>query len=361
MPYSYQSGAIERQWLQASHDTLVRSRNGFCFYAANEKLLKRDILPWLNFSQDAFLPHRQAVCLREPTEDERPALSRFEGTARAEWIEPLHGIPRHPLFTIGKKHSFTASHGCRFPSSLPRASLFDIRYLILADHCCSASSSSGRLGQHLFFDLGTSEYGGAAGVVDGRMRNFEGVFGSRASIPLFIELYRQRCVTFDHIFAFEAAAMSHRQFWHGVPPSLRAKIRLYNTPVVEPVSEDGGTRNATAAAAASLPYHVSSVLALLLETARPADFVVLKVDIDGGPELRLVRAIAERPELAALVDELFFEYHFRAPNRMFDELWGSEKMAGGVPSVKEGGSTVVDALALMLKLRRRGVRAHFWV
>lgn len=61
MPYSYQSGAIERQWLQASHDTLVRSRNGFCFYAANEKLLKRDILPWLNFSQDAFLPHRQAV------------------------------------------------------------------------------------------------------------------------------------------------------------------------------------------------------------------------------------------------------------------------------------------------------------
>lgn len=31
------------------------------------------------------------------------------------------------------------------------------------------------------------------------------------------------------------------------------------------------------------------------------------MDIDGGPELEIVEAIAARDELAALVDEIFFE------------------------------------------------------
>ena len=33
-----------------------------------------------------------------------------------------------------------------------------------------------------------------------------------------------------------------------------------------------------------------------------------QVDIDGGPEIDLVRRIAEEPELYERVDELFFEY-----------------------------------------------------
>ena len=39
--------------------------------------------------------------------------------------------------------------------------------------------------------------------------------------------------------------------------------------------------------------------------ASPTDFVVLKVDIDGGPEIEIVTAIAKRPELSRLVDVLF--------------------------------------------------------
>ena len=122
--------------------------------------------------------------------------------------------------------------------------------------------------------------------------------------------------------------------------------------------------------------------------------MVLKVDIDHTPiELSVVKAIAEDPRLTALVDELFFEFHF-----WFDGLdfgWG-----GGAPAVPAAPSvqrriigrghgrglaartatdarrldetraesdalrlnrTVDDALRLMRKLRERGVRAHFWI
>ena len=43
---------------------------------------------------------------------------------------------------------------------------------------------------------------------------------------------------------------------------------------------------------------------------RPEDFVVLKIDIDEGTEMQIVHVIANCPELADLVDEIFFEYHF---------------------------------------------------
>ena len=39
---------------------------------------------------------------------------------------------------------------------------------------------------------------------------------------------------------------------------------------------------------------------------------------------------------------------------VFNDIWGSQLNA------KKHG-TVVDALGLMLALRRRGVRSHFWV
>ena len=96
-------------------------------------------------------------------------------------------------------------------------------------------------------------------------------------------------------------------------------------------------------------HPANSFLGVLEAAAVPDDFVAVKVDIDTmGVELTIVEALAERPELAALVDELFFEYHFH-----FDGLdfgWG-----------KRPRDSVDDALALMSTLRRLGIRAHFWV
>lgn len=96
--------------------------------------------------------------------------------------------------------------------------------------------------------------------------------------------------------------------------------------------------------------------------ASPEDFVVVKVDIDTpAAELTIMEAIADRPEIAALVDELFFEYHFD-----FDGLdfgWHIRR-----PGARRrfrydtvSNASVDDALGLMRRLREAGVRSHFWV
>ena len=101
---------------------------------------------------------------------------------------------------------------------------------------------------------------------------------------------------------------------------------------------------------------MSDALQMMLSVATPEDFVALKVDIDGGDELGIVRRVAEDPRLYSLVDELFFEYHF-----YFDGLnfgWLTHKNGA---NYARWNHTVDDALRLMRRLRERGVRAHFWI
>ena len=82
--------------------------------------------------------------------------------------------------------------------------------------------------------------------------------------------------------------------------------------------------------------------------ARPIDFVALKVDIDTpSVEVPLMEAILNSEALLGLIDEVFFEYHFKVRP---DFGWGNRMNA-----------TVNDALRLMQRLRMQGVRAHFWV
>ena len=81
----------------------------------------------------------------------------------------------------------------------------------------------------------------------------------------------------------------------------------------------------------------------------------MKVDIEGqrgAPEVQLVEAIAERPELRRLVDEIYFERHFYFDGKNFG--WGKRMSA-------EKHGTVDDAVRLMHRLRVAGIRAHFWV
>ena len=64
--------------------------------------------------------------------------------------------------------------------------------------------------------------------------------------------------------------------------------------------------------------------------------------------MTIIQAIANRPEIAALIDELYFEYHFWFDNMDFG--WGSV-----------GSGDVDTALGLMRRLRELGIRAHFWI
>ena len=118
---------------------------------------------------------------------------------------------------------------------------------------------------------------------------------------------------------------------------MRAKLHFYNAPV-----------------------STEWALRTIYFTARPEDFVVVKVDIDGSmdTELHIVNAIADTPALARLVDEVYFEYHFYAK-----DIPGSgwQMQNTNKSRARYTNTTVDDALELMQRLRRRGVRSHFWV
>jgi hypothetical protein len=94
-----------------------------------------------------------------------------------------------------------------------------------------------------------------------------------------------------------------------------------------------------------------NVLEKMKLAVRPQDFVVVKVDFDSPHlEVSLVEAIARSPQLAALVDEIFVEYHFNV-----SPSFGWHKMH------MQMNRTVDDALQLMRRLREVGVRSHFWI
>jgi hypothetical protein len=146
------------------------------------------------------------------------------------------------------------------------------------------------------------------------------------SIPLFRELYRQNCIEFDHVWGWEAQRMPG--WWERVPTEDRQKITFYNDPV---------------------NMSDSSALGVLRREARPEDFVVLKLDIDTPwLEEKIINEILSRPEDAALIDELFFEFHV-----IVDDLRVRR------PHERDR-DTPRHALEVMTKLRQRGIRAHFW-
>ena len=166
-----------------------------------------------------------------------------------------------------------------------------------------------------------------------------------ASVPSWIDRYARRCINFDRIFAWEARLFDGPAWWATLPPHVRMRTSFYNVRV-DAEQETPAATNAPPRAANGM-----NVLSWLSHTVAPDDFVVLKLDIDHSPtELSIMHALAEDPRLLALVDELWFEYHFQ-----FDQgvEFGWKKT--------HFNRTVDDALRLMHTLRARGVRAHFWV
>ena len=330
---------------------------------------------WTAYTESVFSPNRKPY--RKPSESVANMMSRFTHHIgdRTQWgsmIEPLTGVGRHPLFILSKNEEekeilvwrHTHSHWWQIWKKRPKAQdsdadrLFDIRYLFLENNCKLSPEEKSEDYVHFpereytetkLFDLGCTVYQKDGVPLTGttKMDVTEGS-GAGPSIPLFYNLYEERCINFDHIWAWEGIKYDPAIWWAPIPPELRHKLRFINTYVNELSLEDSvaGIKEAP----------LDSFLRLLPLAAKESDFVVLKVDIDGGPEMEIVQAIAARPELYRLVDEMFFEYHYN-----YDDFqnfgWGGEKPNGSI----EPGSSVDTAMELMQKLRSRGIRAHFWI
>ena len=149
-----------------------------------------------------------------------------------------------------------------------------------------------------------------------------------------------------------------------VPPDIVGVLSYFNVPVE---TDPGGKENP---------------LRIMLDLCTPADFIVIKIDIDNAPlEHAFIDQIIQNPRLHGLIDELFFEHHVeRSPMEFrgwhetvrkgvdptahrFTDLQdppappGAEYVRGNV--TKDNGITA--SYAIFNILRELGIRAHSWV
>ena len=116
-----------------------------------------------------------------------------------------------------------------------RRTLFNIDYILLENQCDKADKADKpKRGRNKFFDLGCTTYGDWDGDPS---RPLE-ASGSGPSIPLFFSWYRENCVEFDDIYAWEGAHHRPAAWWRHVPPFLRPRRALAALfPATLPASE----------------------------------------------------------------------------------------------------------------------------
>ncbi len=149
----------------------------------------------------------------------------------------------------------------------------------------------------------------------------------------------QRKIVFDQDYGFEYTLLEPQDFWRAVPPSIRPLYHFFNAPV-SAGSEDKDL----------------SPLKMLWEIATPEDFVSFKLDIDTPEvEIPIAMELLRNPEMAKLIDEFFFELHFRCEVLMYCG-WGD-----AMPQEYHGLKLDREsALNFFKKLRDAGIRSHFW-
>lgn len=83
-------------------------------------------------------------------------------------------------------------------------------------------------------------------------------------------------------------------YWRRVPAAWKPFWHFHNIPVQSALD------------------HADSPLRYIRQLASPQDFVAFKLDIDHPDmEMPIALALRDQPELFQLVDEFFFELHFR--------------------------------------------------
>jgi hypothetical protein len=218
-------------------------------------------------------------------------------------IEPIMGILRHPAALC---------------MSSPKDSTNDLMrkdWLILpnAEYFLDVARKPSKV---IFYDLGASTYK-------------TGVGGS--SQEWFVDEFSKRNMEFDDVFAWEATKHDDAEIFKDMPPSMLHKVRYYNVPVELD------------------PKALHNPIRLLKASARPEDYVVIKLDIDTSwLEVGLIKQLLGDPDAFRLVDELFFEHHTLG-NPMVHFWRGSAQQ------------DITDSYSLFTELRTKGIRAHSWV
>ena len=342
--------AIEVQWakITTNHCALIYVQSN-----------STDIKTWLNATNRSWTPILRA---ESPRSEHLSVLSRFESqqTGCMEPIEPLHGSLRHP-------HSDCICPRRRYPTDIRNniRDKYGVDYLLPSNHCNSDTLCRRSFRQRLLYDLGCGAYrrSNQQFISLAKERRYESLKsgeplsewietelrmrynhtrslqGYGPSIPFFRSLYERHCITFDHIWGFDAGWHNESVWMALVPERLRSGISF------QPGKVDATDQSA---------------LGILKRTALPEDFVVLKLDIDTTDvELRILERILNEPELHTLIDELYYEF----PARVKDDFLNDKQSCTlhGTNQNDNRTVTVEEAMKTMGTLRQLGIRAHFWI
>ena len=353
---AYEASAMERAWTESS-------AAGRICELMNTTAQMEGANVWMNFTSATWREAQPGVAQSQPDADAQTVLSKFVyDDGSIEFVEPLTGVARSHRAPVGCR---PGDAGVRYKNPAKFAQIFDIRYLLPGNAC--GPSPGPRVGCHRkarFYDLGCTTYNGHKHDFVTKKLDYQ-AGGRRVggpSVPLFSEFYRRRCLSFDEVYAWDSSKDKHQEpenWYADVPSELRDKIHYFNVPITfEQAPPLGQIRRHENHTAWRQYAQSGDLFNTLLATATPNDFVVLKLDIEGqtgSPEVAIAEVLAARPDLLRLVDEFYFEYHFYFDGKNFG--WGNNPK----PSASHPFPDVDSALKLMSRLRRAGVRAHFWI
>lgn len=224
------------------------------------------------------------------------------GDVKFTYIEPLVGLLRHPMactnqydWIINKNYMVVDAWALTNPSR----------------------SSISPTPKVLYFDGGASTWSSGSGG---------------ASQSWFYSIYEGLCLQFTDWFMFELTPAIPKKVFGEMPGHVKPGYRWFNIGLT------------TAA------DHWDNPMNHLLVEAKKEDIVIFKIDFDAPTiELALIQQILDYPQVAELIDELFFEHHVN--HEILKNYWGTRK----------GTEYHSDSLKLFTALRERGVRAHSWV
>jgi hypothetical protein len=239
-----------------------------------------------------------------------------------EWIEPLTVTTRHPFsYSTCKKiwQNF---------KDVPRTGRSDVDYVLLKSgkqlHLEEEAvgnkrkKGSNRSKKHYLLDAGTSKF--------------------ESSLSWFTCAFSQRKIAFDGVYAWEKTLLEPSDYWARVPPKWIPYWHFFN----DAISADEAAHN--------------SPVRMLKQMAGPEDFVAWKLDIDHPEtEMPIATSLLTDSAFAGLVDEFFFELHYRC-EVMTSCGWGKR-----VPAQHSGLELErATVMKYFINLRKAGIRAHAW-
>eukprot|EP01032_Pedospumella_encystans_P013491 gene13491-15528_t len=189
---------------------------------------------------------------------------------------------------------------------------------VLKNEPSARMKSSRGGGRNFFLDAGTSTFDSA--------------------LFWFVCGYLQNNIRFDAIYGWEMTLLEPNNFWTRVPKFLMPYYHFFNTPISAQTDD------------------AQSVMRIIKQIASEEDFVSLKLDVDTPEvEIPIVQDLVADEALHRLVDEFFFELHFRCEIMMY--CGWRDKMP-----VEHNGLKLdrPHALQLFTTLRQKGIRAHVW-